>query len=324
MIEIAMTRPARALLVVLLGLTIGEASIRLAALLMRRDAWAGLSLPAGKVIYAVGDSFTYGTGVERHLAFPQVLERLLRESGLEEARVVNNGWPGLSSANALFAVAKILDEADPALVLVMTGWNANDTDFERHREAWRRHSWTNALDNTLESLRLYRISKQLLTSRVRTAHLGDVELVPQAPAMELYDFRAYQEIARKHLQAIAELCHARDTPLVLLNYPYQHLPDNPWALRNEYYHLVFGRTPLAETDYIIHEREAEESGLHSVIRTVGTENNVPVIDLRRIFADAGSDTLYQTDWHHPTVDGHRVIALAIFDRIAPILSADTG
>jgi len=314
-------RIARIVLILVIGLAVSEVALRITAALLSRNAWADFSIPSGKTIYAIGDSFTYGTGIERNQAYPAVLGGLLREAGLRDVQVINNGWPGLSSANALYAVAKVIDEADPALLLVMTGWNANDTDFARHRDLEQGSSWANRLDNALESSRVYGVAKQALTYRKRTAHFGTIELVPQAPAMELYDFGAYQEIARKHLRQIIGLCRAREVPLVLLNYPYQRLPNNQWELEYEYYHLVFGRSALAPSDYLVDDKGPTESGLHAVIRTLATETSVPMIDLNAVFVESGREDLFQSDWHHPTEQGHRLIAQAIADRIAPVLEA---
>ena len=296
-------------------LVLAEGSVRLAGFILRRDDSIRIGRESGRnVIHCIGDSFTYGTGVDPDQAYPKVLERMLQEAG-DELVVENHGWPGLSSSNAVYAVAQILEKEDVALILVLTGWNANDTDFQRLAERKNRAvPWTSRLDTLLERSRLYRLTKQLATYRSRTAVLDGIELVPQAPEMELYDFRAYQEIALENLRSIAELDRRFDARLVFLNYPYRDLPDNPYS-KNEYYHVVVGRTPLEEADYVVPDRRPDEIAIHAAIRHVGEREGIPVIDLHEAFVSSGRDDLFQDDWHHPTAAGHEIIARAIFDHL---------
>lgn len=306
----------RALVVVTATLLLTEGGARLAALYLARAERVTKVTGTGGVIYCIGDSFTYGLGVEPDEAYPKVLERLLarRDPG-NAPRVVNYGLPGLSSSNALYAVARVMEARDASLILVMAGWNANDTDFARHRASRQeRVSWGSRIDNLLEHSRAYSLGKQLLTHRERTLVLGDIKLVPQAPNMELYDFRAYQEVARSNLEKIARLGQDFGAPIVLLNYPYCDLPPNPYS-KNEYYHVIYGRTPLSPDDYIVADRDADEIAIHAVIRDVGHRFGIPVVDLHKAFVASGRTDLFQDDWHHPTTAGHEIIARAVLDAI---------
>ena len=98
-------------------------------------------------------------------------------------------------------VGEALHAGDARLILVLTGWNANDGDFAAHRAAQHRSvPWTSVVDDWLERSRLYKTAKQALTVRGRTLTADGVEIVPQTTAMSLYDFTAYQEIAQKNLR----------------------------------------------------------------------------------------------------------------------------
>ena len=221
----------------------------------------------------------------------------------------------MSSSNAVWAVARLIERGDAALILVLAGWNANDTDFQRLADEKNRATpWMTRLDTVCDHSRLYRLAKQLATHRRRAAVLDGIELVPQAPKMELYNFKEYQEIAISNLRSIARLCRDFKVPLIFLNYPYQDLPRNPYS-RNEYYHVLFGRTPVSPGDYIVPDRRPREIAIHSVIRYVGRQEGVPVIDLHEAFAKIGRTDLFQEDWHHPTVAGHETIGRAILDAI---------
>ena len=304
---------------VVASLVLGEAALRATAWVLRRDRVAEISRSGGgRVIYCIGDSFTYGLRVDPGEAYPLRLAQLLAEdAGTRAYSVKNLGWPGLSSSNAVFAVSEAIRYGDAALILVLAGWNVNNTDFERLALArGERVPWTTRLDTFLDRSRLYRTGKQALTYRARTAVLDGIQLVPQAPGMDLYNFREYQEIAVSNLTRIATLCRDFEAPLVFLNYPYRDLPPNRYT-RNEYYHVMFSRMPLAPSDYIIADRRPDEIAIHSVIRHVGAEQGVPVIDLHEAFLRSGRSDLFQRDYHHPTADGHAIMARAIYDAIAP-------
>jgi hypothetical protein len=175
--------------------------------------------------------------------------------------------------------------------------------------------WTARADLWLSHSRLYRVLKQAATYRSRTLVLDDVEVVPQTTAMQLYDFHAYQEIAGDNLRRIAAMCHAAGTPCAFLTYPHQDLPPNPYT-RTEYYHVLFGRTPIGEEDYLVHDRRSGEIAIDAIIRTVAEEAAIPLIDTQPAFANATGGGLYQSDWHHPTAKGHRLIAETVSAALA--------
>lgn len=306
-----------AALLALLLLVAAEGAVRLSGFLLRRDRAVPIHrTDVANVVYAIGDSFTYGHGVGPERAYPAILQSLIdRELGPGQVVVRNLGWPGLSSSNAVFAVARAIEAGDACLILVLAGWNVNDTDFQRHAEERSQPvPWSGRLAAGLERSRLYSLGKQLFTLRKRILDLDGIALVPQAPEMSLYEFGAYQEIARKNLGTIARIADENTLPLAFLNYPYKDLPENPYS-KNEYYHVVFGRTPLSADDYLITDRQEDEIAIHSVIRNVGETSDLPVIDLHEAFERSGRDDLFLDDLHHPNVAGHRIVAETVFDAI---------
>ena len=68
-------------------------------------------------IVILGDSVTYGHGLEAGQAFPQVLERKLREQG-RDVEVFNMGLPGWSTRQERIAYQRIARKYKPNLVLL--------------------------------------------------------------------------------------------------------------------------------------------------------------------------------------------------------------
>ena len=311
----------RAAIWVVAVLLLAEGAVRAAAYVLRRDAEVSVSHAGGDVIYCVGDSFTYGQGVRREEAWPQVLGGLLRDADANAPKISVLAEPGRSSSVAVVEVAHALKAGDARLILILAGWNANDGDFAAYA-AERRQSipWTSTVELWLDHSRLYRVAKQAVTYRSRTLVLDDVTLVPQTAAMSLYDFRAYQEIAAINLRRIAELCRAAAVPCALLTYPHQLLPPNPYT-RSEYYHALFGGTPLHEEDYLFHDRRPDEIAIDAVIRHVAENEDLPLIDLQPAFARVPPAGLFLADFHHPTPAGHDLIAHTVFEAIRRKTSA---
>jgi acyl-CoA thioesterase-1 len=82
-------------------------------------------LPAGSTVLALGDSLTSGVGATPDAAYPAVLQAL---TGWQ---VVNGGVSGDTAAQALARLPALVQEHQPALVIVSIGGN----DFLRQMSA---------------------------------------------------------------------------------------------------------------------------------------------------------------------------------------------
>lgn len=85
----------------------------------------------------LGDSLTYGHGLERRQALPARLEEALRRRG-RDVVVLNHGVSGNRTGQALARLASVLDDK-PDIVLVALGvndsvdyWNNNTAEVERN------------------------------------------------------------------------------------------------------------------------------------------------------------------------------------------------
>jgi acyl-CoA thioesterase I len=82
-----------------------------------RERIQARAVPAGATVLALGDSITFGTGSAPEQSYPAVLARLTGWN------VVNAGVPGHVSAQALERLPALLQEHQPALVLLGIGGN---------------------------------------------------------------------------------------------------------------------------------------------------------------------------------------------------------
>lgn len=267
-----------------------------------------------KIIYCIGDSFTYGQGLSRNESYPAILKRLFEENKIEDIDVKNLGLPGRSSSDACFRVASIVNaNSRPFLIIIMTGWNVNNNDLSLHLKSKNHKISTDAkFRNNLDKTRIFRMLHQLLTLQKRSATINGVKFVPMSVEMSLYDFLSYQEICYKNLSKIIDITSEKNVPVILLNYPYQTLPENTYNLTNEYYHFIFGKTSLKETDYLVSNRNIDDNAINSVIRYVSEKREVPLIDIHKAFASSNDSGLYQDDWHHPSKRGAEIIAETVY------------
>jgi lysophospholipase L1-like esterase len=135
-------------------------------------------LEPGDVILAFGDSLTRGTGAGQEHAWPAVLERL---SG---HRVINAGVPGEITAEGLRRLPKLLDQHQPALVVLLHGGN----DLLRKKPA---AAIARNLEAMIDLIRQHRAQAVLIA-------------VPQ-PALLLSDAPLYAQVAeRKNLPVLED------------------------------------------------------------------------------------------------------------------------
>jgi lysophospholipase L1-like esterase len=243
-------RFGKAALVLVLGLALAELGLQLASRFAsdRSSAWKPDTVHR---ILCVGDSHTYGAGVEREETYPAQLQALLetREPGVYS--VINMGLPGLSAAQLHSRIGVWLHRYRPDLLVVWVGvndsWNLAELEggasgiqakldgllvrsrlyrlirVTLHDRALDRYvpqtheelSWhVSERDDVLGPRATYTVRHDGVTERI--THLREA-IPPADPAQEAR--RQTQARIERHLSAIAELGEAAGTPLLLLTYP---------------------------------------------------------------------------------------------------------
>jgi hypothetical protein len=96
-----------------------------------RDPRSPHKLQDGTQILVLGDSFTFGWGVEIEQSYPSQLERLLNEeNGQTRHEVINAGVPGYNTVHELALLEKIIGRYSPRWIVI--GFHTED--LKNHHE----------------------------------------------------------------------------------------------------------------------------------------------------------------------------------------------
>lgn len=265
------------------------------------------------VILCIGDSFTYGINVTPEEKYPRILEKKLnRQNPAEKYTVINLGRPGASSGYAAASLEKWIKHFNPEIILMLTGWNCNDYDFAKHSmekndkkefEKIRFYLFINRF-------RVYRLAKYILA---RVKGISYESIYPEVTSMRLYNFSDYQKICLENLTKICEILKHHNVMTVLLNYPQTPPPANPYT-GIEYYHYIFGNTPIKETDYLIKKREGKNA-VNSIIEYVAASFSIPYVNNAEVFNKNRNKNLFLKGDHHPNSDGNSLMAETVYKKL---------
>jgi lysophospholipase L1-like esterase len=138
-------------------------------------------------------------------------------------------------------------------------------------------------------------------------------------AMELFSFRAYQEVNLFALRRLVAAIQARGLPLLLLDYPQAPVPENPLS-PDEYYVVRFAghlrSTPLREDEYLVPRAWPHETAINGILRAVAAEAGVPLVSNARLFAaEPDPGALFLPGDEHPDGEGYARMAGAVVERL---------
>lgn len=136
-----------------------------------RDAPLRVARNASLRALAVGDSFTFGLGVEHAEAWPEVLEHELAQQTGESSAVVNAGVPAYSARQIRERALELLDRVDPALVVA--GLYARS--YWRVKEPYTVYGGTLVMSSELPRLAIT-ASGHLIATPFQPGVLRDVDL----------------------------------------------------------------------------------------------------------------------------------------------------
>ncbi|MCG3198364.1 MAG: hypothetical protein GHCLOJNM_02863 [bacterium] len=106
-------------------------------------------------ILAIGESTTFGLGVKREEAYPEVLGRMLNEEGKGSFVVFNTGVPGQTSTSILRNIRYQMEKYHPHLVICLFG--ANDLN-EALNDMSSRRLFGFHVPDSIADLRTYRLA----------------------------------------------------------------------------------------------------------------------------------------------------------------------
>jgi len=266
-------------------------------------------------IYCLGDSFTYGMGMKSEKAYPAILNQKLQEIYPDKKiEVYNLGRPSYGLSYVYYTIKEFHENRKDlnAVFLILGGWNVSDYDFSRFDKE-QSSKIEDRLKLFLNKFRTFRFIKSYLLFKKLYYPYGQEDYVPPFWAKTNYNFIKYQKINLNYLEKIAKYAQQYKIKLVLLNYPQNLPPKNPYTDK-EVNHFMFSKEVIKDEDYLIKDRDKNEIAINSIIRFIAKKYNFPLIDINKAFQESekSSNGLFQEDYYHPTEEGQKIIAETVF------------
>jgi lysophospholipase L1-like esterase len=249
-------------------------------------------------VVALGNSCTFGWGVEDDKAWVKQLELMLKMNlPNKQIEVINCGVPGYSSYQGREYFSRELLYLDPDILLIMFGWNdhwvagrgiTDDQQTMPGQFMLQVQDWLSHLD----SYRLMRKYTLSLIQRRSTATLDDLAGPRRVP----------QEKFRENLRAMISLARENSIEPVLLVPPIASLAT------------YLGRTDISSNFHLLH------SNYQADVILVSQYEQVQLINLQVEF-DRHNDLFddIQNDPIHFNTKGHLVAAETIGNMIAELI-----
>ncbi|MBI4846587.1 MAG: hypothetical protein HY810_09015 [Candidatus Omnitrophica bacterium] len=177
-------------------------------------------------IVCLGDSFTYGWGLDRDKTYPAQLEKMIKaDTGMfPEVSVINLGVPGTNSSQVLQTIQGLLKQAiKPDMVIILVG--ANDAwNFARSNISGVAHM--PALEAAIvkgkiffSEFRIYKLIQTIMLNiKGRTFEL-DRDVFDQIAESGPIDRQLINELVSFNLKRIIKLLRKENIEVVLHSYP---------------------------------------------------------------------------------------------------------
>jgi hypothetical protein len=257
-----------------------------------RDHERNETKPAGtRRVLVLGDSFTWGHGVELEDTYPRRLERVLERRQGTPWEVVSLALPGMNTVDQAVQLGEIGMAYAPDVVLL--GYVLNDSEDAQAAETRRAAEWAEpgslgVLDHSALARLVQRRIWATLENRRRVAGYRSMY------AAEASGWQA----AQRALTEMGRLCHERNVPFVAVIFP---LFGNPLDQRYPF------------------------TGLHEEVARAAEVSGARVVDLLPTYRGLRSEILVVdgVDDEHPNEVAHRLAAAAIRPVIEELLPPPT-
>jgi len=279
-----------------------------------RDVPARRDLPPGdrQLLPVLGDSFTFGVGVDDAETYVNILARNL---GL---RLVNLGVPGSDLHKQLDIVEMRHDELGRPERYLFAFYFGNDfADLLRsrqqssnpaHREPPRQESWLSGtlvtINNFVNESAFWRqlyVLQLIKTAGLRLLNRDDVPLATSIFRIFEGEKEYIAEITaalRKQVQRLARLAADKNFDAVFILIPDRYLvEDNERALLSSYYGIEVAANSLSRPNEIV-TAELEAAG-------------IPFIDATACMRESADGGLYFVHDEHLTARGHAILATCV-------------
>ena len=254
-----------------------------------------------KRILAVGDSLTWGLGVELQQAWPAQLE-----ANIANTEVHNLGMCGYDAEQGVSLITHHLEAWSPDLVIWASYTNDVDPTFlmfgahDKH-PVFVGTSIPEPARLLPEWLSLWLVQHSAMFRQVQAAKLARVlsgghtpDIQPSWYTDQLAKLRAWSATSGVPVLAVA-------------------LPDHTQA------------QPDSCTDYIAEKDCQDQATAYQRIREAMRHSGLTWVDGQRIYANSGQPHFMgaDRDTGHPTAEGHRVLALGLAPIVRPLLSPES-
>lgn len=255
-------------------------------------------------IVFLGDSTTYGWGVNQKQRFSEILQERLNASQDRLCfEIINMGIPGYSSAHGVETFDHFALKYDPDMLVVSFGANDSRKVPVKLKKALKSPQLLAGIKDFLGNFKTYRLIRKLLLSKINPFDKEtNKEQLKNSPREAIVTLQEYT----RNLEYIIEKSKQKDIEVVLLGLccPMDYLAKmSAVAKRHGLISMDGMHIMLREIRKIREGTRYAEWGRY-YLNLYGED----ILEKRRI--------LYVTsDTCHPNIIGHKILAQALFERV---------
>ena len=262
--------------------------------------------PAGVYrIIALGDSCTFTTGIW-NVAYPAILQSSLN-AAKEPAKfeVINAGIEGYNSSFALARIREEILSYQPQLVTIYIGWNDLMKVNPENLSDTGKYSVLAAI---LDESYIVKALKKLIFINLRP-WLFQPKVTSDVGDAHVYD-HFVPTLYRANLEEMIKVLRENKIEVMLFTLPtVVRVGMTRDQLRK--HNVIF---PYFAGTYSVDKFLSLHRAYNRLIRAIGNENNIPVVDLDEIFNQQNKDELFW-DTMHPNEKGNLLITRSILEKL---------